>query len=81
MAHYEFHHVLSSLGGLSHEQLEQLKRELDDRLPMRSLRQATDETVFELMNSAGLLGCLLGQPQSPRDLATNAEHMQGFGGA
>jgi hypothetical protein len=81
MMHNEFHHILSSLEGLSQEQLRQLRRELDDHFAVRRPRDTTAESVFILMDRAGLVGCLPGTPHTPRDLATNPEHMQGFGGA
>jgi hypothetical protein len=42
-------------------------------------RQAPDETVFDVLHRAGLIGCIPGMPESPTDLSTNAIHMEGFG--
>ena len=38
-----------------------------------------EETAFDVMERAGLIGCLKGLPHSPTDLSTNPEHMEGFG--
>jgi predicted DNA-binding protein len=37
-------------------------------------------TAFDVLSRAGLIGCLRGTPETPTDLATNPDHMQGFGG-
>ncbi len=36
-------------------------------------------TAFDLLDRAGLIGCLKAPPDSPTDLSTNPEHMKGFG--
>jgi hypothetical protein len=38
-----------------------------------------EESAFDVLNRAGLIGCLKGAPDSPTDLSTNPEHMEGFG--
>lgn len=38
-----------------------------------------EETAFEALSQAGLIGCLKGSRQSPTDLSTNPVHMEGFG--
>lgn len=38
--------------------------------------EAREETVFDVLNGAGLIGRLKG---GPTDLATNPAHMEGFG--
>jgi hypothetical protein len=37
------------------------------------------ESAFDVLNRAGLIGCLKGTPDSPSDLSSNPEHMEGFG--
>jgi hypothetical protein len=65
------------------EQLAVLRRELDNKLapPAKAKKSApaAEETVFDLMDRAGLIGCLKSKPGSPTDLATNPAHMEGFG--
>lgn len=36
-------------------------------------------SAFDLLSRAGLIGCLPSAPDAPSDLATNPEHMEGFG--
>jgi hypothetical protein len=36
-------------------------------------------TVFDVLDQTGLIGCIKGKPGSPTDLATNPDHMEGFG--
>jgi hypothetical protein len=85
MSQREFNHLLSSLNALSPEQLATLRRELDSKLASPSqptyTKQATpaEETVFDRLERAGLIGCLSGMPGTPTDLSTNPEHMEGFG--
>ena len=85
MSHREFNHLLTSLNALSPEQLATLRRELDSKLsPSPSSthsKQATptEETAFDRMERAGLIGCLKGMPGTPTDLSTNPKHMEGFG--
>lgn len=42
-------------------------------------RPEGEATAFEILSRAGLIGCLKGAPDIPTDLATNPEHMEGFG--
>lgn len=42
--------------------------------------RSAPETAFEVMERAGLIGCLKGRPGTPSDLATNPVHREGFGG-
>jgi hypothetical protein len=45
--------------------------------------EATHEgevTAFDVLSQAGLIGCLRCAPDTPTDLATNPDHMDGFGG-
>jgi hypothetical protein len=85
MSHREFNHLLTSLNTLSPEQLATLRRELDSKMeaPLRAgAKQAVrhaEETVFDVMEQAGLIGCLKGRPHTPTDLSTNPKHMEGFG--
>jgi hypothetical protein len=85
VSHREFNHLLSSLNALSPEQLAALRRELDSKLasspaPTRA-KQAilSEETAFDRLERAGLIGCLNGMPGTPTDLSTNPKHMEGFG--
>jgi hypothetical protein len=85
MSHREFNHLLNSLGSLSPEQLAKLRRELDSKeipRPIKAKRplMPSEHTVFDLLEQAGLIGCLPGTPHSPTDLSTNRKHMEGFGG-
>jgi hypothetical protein len=83
MSHREFNHLLSSLNALSPEQLAALRRELDSKLASSPThaKQATyaEETAFDRMERAGLIGCLKGTPGTPTDSSTNSKHMEGFG--
>ncbi len=36
-------------------------------------------TAFDVLSRAGLIGCLCGADDTPTDLATNPQHMEGFG--
>ncbi|MDR3638072.1 MAG: hypothetical protein P4L84_29980 [Isosphaeraceae bacterium] len=82
MSHREFNHILTSIDGLSPEQMEQLARELQSKIA--ASRRSTmpfgaDETAFDAAERAGLIGCIEGAPRSPTDLSTNPKHMEGFG--
>ena len=85
MSHWEFNHLLSSLDALSPEQLATLRGELDTKLASSSLQTRathvtpTEETAFDRLEKAGLIGCLKGTPGTPTDLSTNPKHMEGFG--
>jgi hypothetical protein len=74
MTQREFQDLLTRLGALSPEQLAALRRELDHKTAVPA-----GETVFDVMDRAGLIGCLKGTPNSPTDLSTNPKHMEGFG--
>lgn len=41
---------------------------------------AATATAYDLLDRAGLIGCLKAVPGSPTDLSTNSDHMKGFGG-
>jgi len=59
------------------EVIEEAFRLLEDRhLPRRI---ALELTVFDVLDQAGLIGCLEGSPDTPDDLSTNPAHMEGFG--
>ena len=82
MSQREFNQMLDSLGGLSPEQMATLRRELDKvaaARPVSGKRPAAGQTAFDVIEQAGLIGCVKGRPGSPADLATNPEHMEGFG--
>ena len=84
MSQREFNHLLSSLSTLSPEQLATLRRELDSKLASgrgttQANKPAPEETVFDVLKRAGLIGCLKGMPDTPTDLSTNPKHMEGFG--
>lgn len=85
MSHREFNHLLNSLNALSPEQLATLRRELDNKLaspppPTHSKRaKPAEETVFDRLERAGLIGYLKGVAGTPTDLSTNPKHMEGFG--
>jgi hypothetical protein len=43
-------------------------------------RRDSGETAFDVVSRAGLIGCILARSaEIPVDLATNPEHMHGFG--
>jgi hypothetical protein len=42
-------------------------------------RQMPDETAFDVLRRAGLIGCIAGAPGSPTDLSTDPIHLEGFG--
>jgi hypothetical protein len=85
MLQREFNHLLSSLNALSPEQLATLRRELDTKLASSSSQTRagqvtpTEETAFDRLEKAGLIGCLKGTPGTSTDLSTNPKHMEGFG--
>jgi hypothetical protein len=85
MSHREFNRLLSSLNALSPEQLAALRRELDSKLasalsPTQAKRAVPiEETAFDRLQRAGLIGCLKGMPDTPTDLSTNPKHLEGFG--
>jgi hypothetical protein len=86
MSQREFNQLLNSLNALSPEQLATLRRELDSKMvspvPDAGKRpgKRAEETAFDVMERAGLIGCLKGAPHTPTDLSTNPKHMEGFGG-
>jgi hypothetical protein len=85
MSHREFNQLLSSLNALSPAQLAALRRELDSKLasspapPHATGATLAEETAFDRLEKAGLIGCLKGVPGTPTDLSTNPKHMEGFG--
>jgi hypothetical protein len=85
MSHREFTQLLTTLNTLSPEQLATLRRELDSKMaeppPLGAKRtvKRAEETAFDVMDRAGLIGCLKGVPGTPTDLSTNPAHMEGFG--
>jgi hypothetical protein len=36
-----------------------------------------EETAFDVLERAGLIGCLKSLPHSPTDLSTNPDHIEG----
>jgi hypothetical protein len=48
--------------------------------PKGTQPEEAEETVFDVLSKAGLIGCLKSDANAPRDLATNPIHMEGFGG-
>jgi len=82
MTHREFNHILRSLKGLSPEQFERLRRELNAELDHNGTQtRLAKETAFDVMSRAGLIGCIKGAAHTPTDLSTNPKHMEGFGRA
>ncbi len=79
MTQREFNDILRSLQALSPAQLRRLRRELDAQLDHNAAHKGAEETAFDVLNRAGLIGCLEGAPRSPTDLSTNPRHMEGFG--
>jgi hypothetical protein len=77
MSQREFNHLLESLAVLSPDQLHLLRRQLDSQLA--GPPPPAEQTAFDLLAKAGLIGCVEGAPRSPTDLSTNPAHMQGFG--
>jgi hypothetical protein len=80
MTQREFNHLLSSLKELSSLQLKQLRRELDHELALNGGdAKSSGESAFDVLDRAGLIGCIKGAPRSPSDLSTNPRHMERFG--
>lgn len=46
------------------------------KLPTNGDDAALEPTLFELLNDAGLIGCL---KNAPADLSANPQHLEGFG--
>lgn len=42
-------------------------------------KKPADQTVFDILQRTGLIGCLEGDAGSPTDLSTNPDRMKGFG--
>ena len=42
-------------------------------------RSEGEVTAFDVLSRTGLIGCLKSAPDTPTDLATNPNHMHGFG--
>jgi hypothetical protein len=76
MTQREFHEFLTSIGTLSPEQVAALRRALDGMTPTVV---PAGENAFDVMSRASLIGCVKGRPDSPTDLSTNPQHMEGFG--
>jgi hypothetical protein len=70
---------------LSAEQLATLRRELDAKLASspsswpKHTGKCAELTMFGLLEPTGLMGCIKGKTGSPTDVATNPDHMEGFG--
>jgi len=80
MTQREFNHILRSLKGLSPEQFDRLRRKLDTELDHNGIQtRLANETAFDVMSQAGLIGCMKGAVRTPTDLSTNPKHMEGFG--
>jgi hypothetical protein len=80
MTHNDFTHILSSLNGLSPDQMRQLVRELESKMAVgKSNGDVAEVSAFDVASRAGLIGCIKGAPDSPTDLSTNPKHMEGFG--
>jgi hypothetical protein len=87
MTHNDFNHILSSINGLSPEQMRRLFHELESKMAAakapgsaRPKGDTAEESAFDVASRAGLIGCIKGAPRSPTDLSTNPKHMEGFGG-
>lgn len=52
---------------------------LDDLTVREPSGTQGEETAFDVLSRAGLIGCLKGGPDAPKDLASNPAHMEGFG--
>ena len=52
---------------------------LDRSQITRGGENAAEETAFDVLDRAGLIGCLDGRDESPTDLSTNPAYMEGFG--
>jgi hypothetical protein len=89
MTQQDFDHILSSIKGLSADQMRRLARELESNMAEAARKrrapakapagQDAEETAFDVASRAGLIGCIKGAPRSPTDLSTNPKHMEGFG--
>jgi hypothetical protein len=79
MTRNDFSHILSTLNGLSPDQMRRLVRELEGKIAANSNGDGAEESAFEVASRAGLIGCIQDSPGSPDDLSTNPRHMAGFG--
>jgi hypothetical protein len=78
----DFHQILTSIDGLSPDQMRRLARELESRMAAAtgiSDGRDAEDTAFDVASRAGLIGCIKGAPRSPTDLSTKPAHMEGFG--
>ena len=82
MSHREFNHLSSSLNALSPDQSGIQRRELKSNVASSNSRTHTkqttpaEETAFDRLESAGLIGHVKGVPAMPTDLGTNPIHME-----
>jgi len=87
MTHTDFNQLLSSINGLTPQQMRRVIREMEIRLATagkhsasaKSAKPDAGETAYDVASRAGLIGCIQGTPRSPTDLSTNEKHMEGFG--
>lgn len=66
--------------GVPRERILQAYPDLEPADLEEAVRYGNDnKSVFDVLDRAGLIGCLESEPDSPTDLGTNPEHMEGFG--
>jgi predicted DNA-binding antitoxin AbrB/MazE fold protein len=70
------HGVLKPLGPVNLQDQQVVSLSIE-KLPEAGLEaHETVPTLFELLDEAGLIGCI---KDGPTDLSTNPKHMEGFG--
>ena len=68
--------VLKPLGPLSLRDHEIVSLVVEGVSPEASGPPIAEETLFDVLNEAGLIGCV---KDAPEDLSTNPKYMEGFG--
>jgi hypothetical protein len=68
MTHSEFNHILNSINGLSPEQMQRLRRELESKLATAQHRTAADPLLGSMSDHAELMD------QIVEDAMRNREH-------
>lgn len=70
------HGVFKPLGALDLQDREMVSLSIE-KLPRASSDvEQTEQTLFQLLDEAGLIGCI---KDAPADLSTNPKYMEGFG--
>jgi predicted DNA-binding antitoxin AbrB/MazE fold protein len=70
------HGVLKPLGPVDLQDQQVVSLSIEKLPEAESDAKETDPTFFDLLDEAGLIGCI---KDGPADLSTNPKHMEGFG--